>query len=260
MQPSFHCYPMSSIMSKITVFITERSKSSRLPKKCHLNFGEVSVIEHVVLRALHYEFHPIICTTTDPSDDEIQILSDQLKVKCFRGPTNNKLLRWLKCCQEHDIEFFHSVDADDPFFCPIEVERSVGLLLKHNLDMVEPSPSSARGGATVGYSLRKKIIYEACSMISPESDTEMMWSFIHQVQSLKSMTLSDPVENVIIQRMTLDYWEDYIFLESLRSILGNLASRKEIFDLLQNNPDLPRINSFRNDEWAKNQKNKSYNR
>ena len=256
MRSSSPCYPMSS-KRKITVFITVRSKSSRLPEKCYLSFGNVSVIEHVAQRANHFGFDPIICTTTEACDDKIEILSKQLHVKCFRGPIQNKLLRWLKCCQQHDVGFFHSVDADDPFFCPLEVERSVELLLKHDMDMIEPTPSSAGGGATVGYSLREEIISKACSMILPESDTEMMWSFIHKVPSLKSMTLSDPVEDVISQRMTLDYWEDYIFLESIRLILGNFASRKEIFDLLQYNPDLTRINSFRNEEWAKNQKDKS---
>ena len=59
-------------------------------------------------------------------------------------------------------------------------------------------------------------------------------------------------------RLTLDYPEDYIFLESIRLILGNLTSRKNIYNLLKKNPNLIKINYFRNKEWKNNQ-NKKYN-
>ena len=50
-------------------FITVRTASTRLPKKCLLPFGDVSVIHHVIRRAKLSSLDPILCTTTDPSDD-----------------------------------------------------------------------------------------------------------------------------------------------------------------------------------------------
>ena len=57
--------------------------------------------------------------------------------------------------------------------------------------------------------------------------------------------------------MTLDYHEDYVLLEAVRLLAGNLASRAEIARLLARNPDLGRINAFRSAEWAANQKSRS---
>jgi spore coat polysaccharide biosynthesis protein SpsF (cytidylyltransferase family) len=50
-------------------------------------------------------------------------------------------------------------------------------------------------------------------------------------------------------RLTLDYKEDYWLLESVRRILGNLASRDEVNQLFLSNPDMYKVNWFRNKEW-----------
>ncbi len=241
---------------KVPAFITVRSSSTRLPKKCFLPFGKGSVLEHVIKRSMHCGLEPIVCTTTEASDDAIVELAKKCNVKFYRGPVANKLLRWSQCCEHFDLESFHSVDADDPFFCCDEVKRSYELL-QTGFDMVAPSPSSSNGGATVGYSLTADIIKYASLGMSDDLDTEMMWSYVEQVSGIKKTTLSDPHENIINERMTLDYHEDYIFLESIRLLIGNMCSRKDLYNLLKNNPDLSKINAFRAEEWSKNQKDKS---
>ena len=242
--------------TKIPAFISVRSKSSRLPRKCFLPFGNVTVIEHIILRALHYGLDPVICTTEDQSDDEIIELAIKNDVKFYRGPTENKLLRWSLCCEHFGFSSFHTVDADDPFFDGDEVFRSYRLL-KSGYDMVSPSPSSSDGGATVGYSLTADIVDKATIGTSASLDTEMMWSYIERVKGLKKTILSDPENYIIKNRMTLDYYEDYVLLESVRLIAGNFATRKQIYKVLDNNKDLCNINSFRSEEWSENQKIKS---
>ena len=240
----------------IPSFITVRSASTRLPSKCFLPFGESTVLEHIVKRALHFELFPIICTTQAGEDDRIVMLAEKLGIPYYRGPTENKLLRWAGCCKQFGIEAFHSLDADDPFFCGEEVNRSFNLL-KTGFDMVSPSPSSANGGATVGYSLTADIVLKSCEGLDEDVDTEMMWSFIERVPGLRQSSLTDPEDDVVCARMTLDYNEDYILLEAVRLILGNMATRHDVAVLLKDNPALEKINSFRNKEWAAEKKKKS---
>jgi spore coat polysaccharide biosynthesis protein SpsF len=241
---------------KISAFITVRSSSTRLPEKCFLPFGTGSVLEHVIRRVNHYDLDPIVCTTTEDSDDAIVDLAKKCNVKFFRGPVENKLLRWSQCCEHFDLESFHSIDADDPFFCGDEVKRSYDLL-QTGFDIVTPSPSSSGGGATVGYSLTANIVKQATLGTSDDLDTEMMWSYVEKVPNIKKIILSDPHVNVIRDRMTLDYHEDYIVLEAIRLLLGSFADRSQVFELLQKNPSLAMINAFRNEEWAAIQKKKS---
>jgi len=52
-------------------FITVRSSSTRLPNKCYKSFGDMTVIEHIIKRALHYGLDPIVCTTNESKDGRI---------------------------------------------------------------------------------------------------------------------------------------------------------------------------------------------
>ena len=69
-------------------------------------------------------------------------------------------------------------------------------------------------------------------------------------------TVSEYSKNSPRMRLTLDYEEDYLLLKSIQAILGSKAKRKEIDDLFLTNPDLYKINWFRNKEWKQAQLDK----
>ena len=232
----------------IPSFITVRTKSSRLPQKCLLSFGNGNVLEHVIRRAKHYCLDVIVCTSVDKSDDIIQLIAEKENVKLFRGSMLNKLMRWCDCCNHFKIEKFHTIDADDLFFDSEQVKRSFELL-NEGFDMVCPTESSGAGGASVGYSLTKDIINKACVLTEESEDTEMMWYFLEKVKGLRKIVLPEEEGTNIRARLTLDYQEDYWLLQTVRRIAGNLAPRKEVNNLFINNPDLYKINWFRNAEW-----------
>ena len=119
--------------------------------------------------------------------------------------------------------------------------------------MVAPTESSSAGGASVGYTLTADIVKRAGAGLPDEADTEMMWYHVAKVPGLKKATLPERDANPVKVRLTLDYVEDYWLLESIRRMVGGLAPRAAIDDLLRRNPDLYRINWFRNEEWAAGQ-------
>lgn len=229
-------------------FITVRATSSRLPGKCFLPFGDGTVIEHAMLRALAFGIDPIICTSVDPADDRLAELAARHSVRSFRGSKVNKLKRWADCAAFFHINRFHTVDADDPFFDGRDIRRSMQLLDDEDLDVVTPTVSSSSGGATVGYSLKTGIVRRAVAGLDDSADTEMMWHYVERVPGAKITTLSEAHEPVQV-RLTLDYEEDYWLLESVRRMVGNLAPRDVIDDLFRTNPDLYKVNWFRNQEW-----------
>ena len=57
--------------NKIPAIVTVRTKSTRLPEKCLLDFGNKSVIEHIIDRCIATNLDPIICTTKETSDDKL---------------------------------------------------------------------------------------------------------------------------------------------------------------------------------------------
>ena len=79
------------------------------------------------------------------------------------------------------------------------------------------------------------------------------------VKDANFIELSSPQKSEVISSLTLDYGEDYDFLEALRLILGDQSNREDIYIFLKENPGIININSFRTKEWEKNQQNKVYN-
>lgn len=242
--------------SKPIGFITVRTSSTRLPNKCLLPLGDETVISHVVKRAISYGIEPIICTSTDKSDDILEEISKELGVKCFRGSLVNKLKRWLDCAEHFEVNSFHTIDADDPLFDGHEMIASLDLLSSKDCDVVCPTESSSAGGASVGYSLTTAIIKKALENLDPDTDTEMMWFYLEKVHGIRMAILPESRRQISGIRLTLDYEEDYWLLASIARILGNSASRDAVNQLFLNNPDLAKVNFFRNEEWKEAQLSK----
>ncbi len=241
--------------SQFKGFITVRSSSKRLPRKCFLPFGDETILSHVIKRSIWYDIEPIVCTTTNKEDDEIEKIAQANGVTTFRGSDINKLKRWSDCAEHLNIINFHTIDADDPFFDGDQMRESMHLLNSGDFDLISPTKSSSNGGASVGYSLTSNIVKKCVNELPEDTDTEMMWNFLERLPGLRIKQLIDSEPDINI-RLTLDYEEDYWLLESVRRILGNLATRREIINLFESNPDLFKINWFRNLEWKKAQQQK----
>lgn len=233
--------------------ITVRSSSTRLPRKCFLPFGEGNVLNHVAKRAISSGIKPIICTSSDESDDEIQDFCKENNLQYFRGSLENKLKRWLSCAKNFNLLDFHTIDADDPFFDPLQVKESVNLLREKNLDIVHPSKISSNGAASVGYSINTKYFSTNQNIINRNSHIEMIDSFLNQFEGLNQEILISKFPDFPNMRLTLDYIEDYNLLIFVLQELGPDCSRVEIGELFRRNPQLHKINWFRNLDWATNQ-------
>ena len=231
--------------------ITVRSQSTRLPEKCFLPFGDCNVLEHVIRRAKYYDINPIVCTTVETADDRIIEIAKNEKVRFFRGSVKDKLLRWRDACRENKIDKFVSIDADDPFFDGQLSYQSIKLL-DQSFDLVKHPIQQPKNGyyeGCVGYSISLEIIEKACELKNTE-DTEMMWKFIENVKDVRICYLD--VENYDIEfplRLTLDYKEDYWLMCSILKMLSKFPERKEILELFKANPDLYKVNWFRNDDY-----------
>ena len=245
--------------TSVAGLITVRTSSTRLPNKCLLPFGDGNVLEHIIRRTQFYGIVPIVCTSIDSSDDVIEQIAKKEGAKFFRGSLANKLKRWSDCASHFGLRAFHTVDADDPFFDGDEIKKSMKLLEKESYDMVCPTESSSAGGASVGYSLTADIVKRASDALPIDTDTEMMWYFIEKLPNLRMQLLPEVQSLPFKVRLTLDYEEDYWLLESVRRILGNLASRTEVNQLFLSNPDLYLVNFFRNKEWKSAQLAKRIN-
>lgn len=234
--------------------ITVRSASSRLKKKCFLNFGKYTLIDHVISRAKKFKLKPIICTTNKKRDSVFKKIAFNHKIKVYFGSEKNKLKRWYDCAKKFNIKKFHTIDADDPYFDHESIIKSLKLL--NNYDIVKPSKDSRKGSASEGYSFKTKMLEKLLvknNLVNNYKDTEMIDILVNKSGlKLGQLPNSDYITKKPI-RLTLDYKEDYELINLLFKIFGSFEKRKKINYFLNSYPSLREINYFRNQEWKKRQ-------
>ena len=236
---------------RFKTFLTVRSNSKRLTNKAYMKFGEGSTIDHMIRRALNYGLEPIICTTTNPKDDEICNRAREYGVPYFRGPEENKLLRWFLCAEKFNLECFHALDCDDLFFDGESVKKSYELLRSNNV--VKPFKESAQGGGSVGYTIRNSVLNSETVKSDMKRKLDNFEGYIRNNIFEKVITMETPAGDVINERLTLDFWTDYILLSVIQIRLGSLATMKEIRELLDQEPWLKELNNLNKEGWKKNQ-------
>ena len=156
-------------------------QNQKISNKCFLKFGN-EYLEHIIKRCKFYKIEPIVCTSKNKYDDKIIYYAKKNKVSYFRGSEKNKLKRITDCCEKLNLNQFHLVDADDPYFCGEEMIRSLKKLEKENLDIVYPTKLSFHGTGLVGYSIKGTAIKRINKTIEKNIDTENLFKFLNQLK------------------------------------------------------------------------------
>ena len=107
----------------INGIILVRSQSNRLKNKCYLKFGKFNFIEHIIKRCKKNNINPILCTTVNKQDKPLILIAKKNNILFYRGSSKNKILRISECCKKFDINVFHTIDADDPFFAEKKLRK-----------------------------------------------------------------------------------------------------------------------------------------
>ncbi len=240
-------------MKKLYVFVTVRERSSRLNNKCFKPLGKKdSVIDWVHSRLNSMDaFIPVICTGDSDKNKNIVKYALDNNIEYFCGPENNKVKRWFECAKYFNTDKFHALDCDDPFFDPKRIIESMALLNHSNHEIVLPSDYSDNGAATEGFSIRTRSL-DFSSRLEDSADTEMCYSYFRD--KLKSITINNPLYKSKKIRLTLDYEEDYKFLNDLANMFPCDINRETIEDYVNNNlKETPNYSC--NALWKSNQNN-----
>ena len=230
----------------IPILISVRVDSSRLPAKCFLEMDKgLTVLDFVIERGISFGFRPIVCTDNESLIHGLANFFQKRNFEYFVGPKNNKIKRWYQAAKHFNFEAFHSVDADDPFFCRDQVIKSFNMAKKGSA--IFPSNYSDSGGATEGYTLFTADIAEL-NKKSDDLDTSYIKPFIGHLIRIDA---DDPVYSIKQTRLTLDYLDDYVYLRGLASRFEFKTPRSIVEEFILKNNYLENIGL--NDIWKQRQ-------
>jgi spore coat polysaccharide biosynthesis protein SpsF len=238
------------------VFVTVRSKSSRLENKALRKIKGQTTIWHVINRAkrVHCAKLVVVCTTDQPADEEICLIAKNADVAVFRGSELDKLSRWLGAARQFGVDYFVTADGDDLFCEPLLNDLALTQFEGGNADFIH---SSIVIPGAFTYGIRTSALERVCE-IKDTDDTEMMWVYFTETGLFNVEELAGDIRPYIREgvRITLDYLEDFIFFDTVFEALYDRNPDMPLADVLAYldvHPEVVRINAFRNRNWSQNQ-------
>lgn len=246
---------------RTAIFITIRMDSSRLPNKTMKKILDKTVLEHIIQRAKNAtEFDDIIvCTTQREIDNQIAEMAHMMNVSVFRGDLEDKLERWKGAAEQYNIDYIVTFDGDDLFCEPQLLDMGARQIKENVYDFLE-APNGLICGAFT-YAFTTKALNKVCD-IKASNDTEMMWTYFKDTGLFKTGYL-EHVDDIYFSddyRLTLDYPEDFEFFKTVFghfNCVNNDVPLREIVKYMEENPDVPKINIWRQQEFLDNQKKKT---
>ena len=244
---------------KKAIFITVRTGSTRLPKKCLLKIQGKPVIEHLIDRVKGSALKDaiVLCTTRLKEDDILCNIAEKNKIDYFRGPVEDKLARWLGAAERFRVDFFITADGDDIFCEPQLIDLAFRQYAQGGADFIE-AQGLVCGAFT--YGIKTQALRKACE-IKATTDTEMQWVYfkdthLFKVQELKGIPAIYKRPEI---RMTLDYPEDFDFFSAVFFGLKKKKyfNLKDIILFLDKHPEVIKINQHLQKKFLDNQKRKT---
>lgn len=246
--------------NKYIGLITVRTSSTRLPRKTLLPIGKKKLIEHVIDRARvslkNGLSNVVVCTSTDPSDDVLEKIAKENGVDCFRGSLEDKIARWLGAAEKFGADYIITIDGDDPFCDPELIGEAIKQIEKKSFDVITAdTPEYVCGGFTHGIST--KTLQKICEM-KATNDTEMTKPYLIESGMFNVGMLDvDPIFRNPNVRLTLDYPEDLEFFKTVfdkMKMEKNTVPLRDILKFLNENPEIAKINMFRQKDFNVHQK------
>lgn len=232
---------------RIGCIIQARSNSSRLPNKIFLPLpidGKKSVIEWVVsrIRKIKEINEIVIATTLNKEDNQVELLSKQINVNCYRGSEKNVLSRYYESAIIYNFDVIVRVTSDNPCIDPKVVEILIKNHIQNNNDYtVGESLPIGIGAEIISLSALKKAFHLA----KDSYDIEHVTSYIYLTEKEKFKVERIPFQEKEEIRITLDSKEDYMSLGALFDYLKEKPDflLQDIVDLYNAKPWLHLINN-----------------
>ena len=230
---------------KTGFLITARLKSTRLPLKLLQPVEGRPIFSHMLdrLKLAKRVDQIIVCTSTNPQDDQLIELAEAEGVAWFRGDEDDVVKRLSDAATAFELDYILSITADCPFSDPEYADRIVEAYLQTNADLIRALtlPHGAFSYGVKPESFRKIV------EIKDQTNTEVWGRYFTDTDLFEVYDL--PIENELHRqpdlRMTLDYLAD---LEFFRAVFAHLYKPGEVFTLddilrfLRDHPDVVAIN------------------
>ena len=232
---------------KVAILIAVRMKSTRLPKKAIVKIEDQTLIEHIIDRVKICKNADIVilCTSTNKEDEILIEIAKKKKILYFLGSENDVMQRFLDAANMVKANIIVRVTGDNPLTSPYFIDKAI---LHHIKTKADYTYSKELPQGTKGEVISISALKKAHDLAEDPNYSEYMtWYFIYNPHIFKIEEV--PVEEWMKRpnyRLTVDYPEDLKLIREIYRRLyipGKIIHLKEVIKLLDNNPELLKINT-----------------
>ena len=229
------------------ITITVRMKSERLKKKPFLDLNGKPFIEHMIerLKTTKKTSEIVLCTSGLKEDGILVEMAKKTQIKYYRGHADDVMVRIYNGAKENNADVLVGTTGDN-IFQDTFIDKMIEFFEKNNADFVYCYDLPV---GIPSFLVRMSIFKEAIES-KDETNTERWVGYLNrpEVYRVFEYKVSDPLYHHPDWRLTMDYPEDYevfkmIYIELYRE--GEIFSIEEIMNLLNNKPEIMKINKER---------------
>lgn len=213
------------------ILITARLKSTRLLRKVLLKVLGKPILQYQIER-LRYNVHDkeiILCTSTNPQDEELLKFAENIGLKYYCGAEEDVLKRYLEACNNFGIQRMYIIYGDEPFIDIETLNDSFSKLVVGEKIFID---NSDLPDGTFGYGMT----YDAIKYINQEknSDANEVWGKMVSKMSI-SILKNKQFTNVTSSnyRFTIDYPEDLTVFQAIIDEIGEKFKTISLNELMQ---------------------------
>jgi len=245
-------------MSEIVAIVQARLSSTRLPHKVLLNLAGKPVLSQVFNQLSFSKSisEIVLATSTDSSDDPLEIWANENNKKFYRGDLNNVLKRYFDTAKFFGAQNIVRITADCPLIDPEIVDSVVHKFLEGDYDYFSNTnpPTFPDGLDTEIFTFHSLELAFKEAKLSSELEHVTSYFKNHPEKFKIGNLISDVnYENL---RWTLDQKEDFELISSIYRELyreNSFIRWRDILKLVTKDKKLLSINSYikRNDGLIK---------
>lgn len=253
-------------LPKIVTVIQARMGSSRLPGKVMLPLAGKPLILRMYERVSYSKFagEIVIAATEDSSDNDLVKLCQQNKINVFRGHSLDLLDRHYKTAKKFNAEAVIKIPSDCPLIDPEIIDKVILYYIsnREKFDFVSnlhpPSYPDGNDVEIMSFEALENAWLNAKKDFEREHTTPYIWENPDKFR-IGNVLWETGLDFSMTHRFTIDYKEDYEFINKVYEELYDVNNRfglKDILFLLENKPLIKKINEmYAGVNWYRNHLN-----
>lgn len=237
----------------IVCLVQARLESKRLPNKVLLKLGNGTVLSQVIQRLKSSKTIDKIAVIipNNKKNDKLKNYLKKIKVNFFRGNPTNVLDRYYHSAKYYKAKIIVRITADDPLKDPKIIDKAVNLFKKSKLDYLSNCSYDNSIKSTFPEGIDVEVFSFEClkkiwKNAKKTSEKEHVTPYIFNNKSFFLIKGFYSKINYSKYRWTLDYLEDYKFIEKIYSKLykeNKMFYMNDVIRLINKNPYLKKINN-----------------